>query len=104
MLFVAFWGGSWCRKCTALKPAFVKTAAVLSEQFEGRIQCIYCGAKAIAKASDMPPSIALEKLAGVKTVPTFQCWRNGQVVGEMVSACDRSSLLASLSEMVQRLA
>ena len=53
---------------------------------------------------DMPPSIALEKLAGVKTVPAFQCWRNGQVVGEMVSACDRSSLLASLSEMVQRLA
>ncbi len=44
---LVFWGGSWCRKCTALKPKFVSLSQILTEQHDGALQFIYADAKAV---------------------------------------------------------
>ena len=58
---------------------FVKLAGELKEEHGDGIAFLYCDAKAIAKATDLPPSVILKNLAGVSIVPTLQCWRKGQV-------------------------
>jgi len=101
-LMVIFWGGPWCRKCTALKPEFVKLTAELSKVHGDNILCAYCDSKAIAKATDLPPSSILKNLAGVSIVPTLQCWRRGKVVEEFTSGKDKNEVMPAVRKMVSR--
>ena len=57
----------------------------MNDKHGDKILFAYCDAKAIAKATDLPPSAILKNLAGVSIVPTLQCWRKGQVIDEYIT-------------------
>ena len=78
----------------------MKLAAELKKKHGDSISLAYCDAKAIAKATDLPPSVILRNLAGVSIVPTLQCWRKGQVVAEHVTGKDRKAVMPAVREMV----
>jgi thiol-disulfide isomerase/thioredoxin len=47
---VVFWGGSWCRKCMALKPKYVKLAGEMTkEATEGTLRFYYADARGVAQ-------------------------------------------------------
>lgn len=50
LVAVVFWGGSWCRKCQALKPKFVSLAANLGNEQAGKLRFYYADARSIAKS------------------------------------------------------
>jgi hypothetical protein len=79
---------------------FVKLASELKEEHGDKIVCAYCDAKAIAKASDLPPSVVLKNLAGVSIVPTLQCWRAGQVIAEYITGKDKNAVMPAVRKMV----
>ena len=99
-LMVVFWGGSWCRKCTALKPEFVKLTVELTREYGKNILSAYCDAKAISRATDQPPSAILKDVAGVSVVPTIQCWRNGEILSEYVTGVEKKDVMPAVRKMV----
>jgi len=100
-LIVVFWGGAWCRKCTALKPEFVKLTAEVTQEYGGdAVRAAYCDAKLIAKATDRPPSAILKEIAGVSIVPTVQCWRDGNVLEQYTAGSNRREVMPAVRKMV----
>jgi len=65
---VVFWGGSWCRKCMALKPKYVKLAGEMTEEAtEGTLRFYYADARGVAQKvgtsrATPPPRILPDEL------------------------------------------
>jgi len=102
LMTLIFWGGAWCRKCTALKPKFVSLSQILMQEYSSSaLQFVYADAKAVGSSRpDLPPSLALKEIAGIQSVPTFQCWRGGRVLRSYTAELEVKKVMPSVVRMV----
>ncbi|GAC1412730.1 MAG: thioredoxin [Candidatus Doudnabacteria bacterium] len=83
-VIVDFWA-TWCGPCKALSP----TVEEIGNEFSG---------KAKVHKVDVDAQEELSRQYNIMSIPTLKFFKNGQIVGEIVGAAPKASIVAELQK------
>lgn len=82
---------SYCRKCLAIKPKYVRVA----QGYEGKAIFLKCMIEEVG-------SELVKEVAKVKAVPTFQVWKNQAQVDKYIAGVSVADVVPAVVNMVDR--
>lgn len=85
-VIVDFWA-TWCGPCKALSP----TVEEIGNEFAG---------KAKVYKVDVDDQNELAMQYGIMSIPTLKFFKNGQIVGEIVGAAPKASIVSELQKHI----
>ena len=83
-VIVDFWA-TWCGPCKALSP----TVEEIGQEFAG---------KAKVHKVDVDDQNELAMQYGIMSMPTLKFFKNGQIVGEIIGAAPKATIVAELQK------